>query len=562
MTSDKKTVSLLADLFVKKGLTDIVISPGSRNAPIILAFANHPKINALSVVDERSAAFFALGMAQQSGKTVAIACTSGSAPLNYAPAIAEAYYQKIPLLILTADRPPEMIDVGDGQTIRQENVFANFIKKSIQLPLDIEDESAFEEVNKTLNEAIHQTVFPVAGPVHINIPFDEPLYGVVSEQIESRVLKFTMAPKEMQAELEEVFVSDWLACKKVMILVGQHQPSQELNQLLQEFSSNKHLVVLSETTSNLNGSDFIDSIDNLLSAINDEEASDFQPDMLISIGGAIVSKQIKKFLRKHRPKAHWHIDGSGEKRDTFYCLSHAPAMEPVHFLKAVLPKVATLESSYQRRWLARRAKVEYLRHEYLSHIKYSDLKVFDILLNHIPADSLLHLGNSTPVRYSQLFGSLARFQYLSNRGVSGIDGQISTAAGSAFISRKLNTIISGDLGFFYDSNALMNHYLPANLKIIVINNGGGGIFRFIPGPDSSNHLEKFFEARHSWKAEHLALAFDVHYFKAENEETLTSILPEFYAELSRPALLEIFTPPEENAKILRDYFVFLKTAGH
>ena len=140
MTSDKKNVSLLANLFIKKGLSDIIISPGSRNAPIVIAFAGKPGVNSLSIVDERSAGFFALGMAQQTGKAVAVACTSGSAALNYAPSIAEAYYQKIPLLVLTADRPPELIERGYGQIIRQKEVYKNYIKASFELPVEIEDE--------------------------------------------------------------------------------------------------------------------------------------------------------------------------------------------------------------------------------------------------------------------------------------------------------------------------------------------------------------------------------------------------------------------------------------
>ena len=158
--------------------------------------------------------------------------------------------------------------------------------------------------------------------------------------------------------------------------------------------------------------------------------------------------------------------------------------------------------------------------DYLDSIPFCDFKVFETLMERIPAGSVLHFGNSTPVRYSQLFGSSKKFTCLSNRGVSGIDGQTSTASGVAFAGKDINTIITGDLGFFYDSNALMNLNLTPNFRIIVINNGGGGIFRFIPGPDSSSQLEQFFVAKHSWKAEKLAAAFDIHYFKAENLQQL------------------------------------------
>ncbi len=562
MTSDKKTVSLLADLFVKKGLSDIVISPGSRNAPIILAFANHPKINAISVVDERSAAFFALGMAQQKGKTVAIACTSGSAALNYAPAIAEAFYQKIPLLVLTADRPPHLVDVGDGQTIRQKDVFANFIKKSYQLPLDVESEDDLNAVNRQMNEAIQLTQYPEAGPVHLNIPFDEPLYQTVSKGAEAKVLNFDRDDHSGLESLKVRFLADWQKSQRVMILAGQGRKDQQLNNVLAQISENKNAVVLTETTSNLKGSGFVDCIDNVLTAIDDDENAEFQPDMLITLGNAVVSKKIKKYLREYRPKTHWHLSLSGEKRDTYFSLTYAPAIDPVSFLQHVISILPVKEEKFSRLWLGRKQKVELLREQYLAAVAWSDLKAFDLLLKQIPENSILHLGNSTPVRYSQLFGSLPRFQYFSNRGVSGIDGQLSTAAGSAYANGDLHSIITGDLGFFYDSNALMNQNLRSNLKIIVINNGGGGIFRFIPGPDSSPQLEKFFEAKHTYKAALLAKAFDINYFKAENEQDLNRVLPAFYGEARRPSLLEIFTPSETNARILRDYFSFLKTASH
>jgi 2-succinyl-5-enolpyruvyl-6-hydroxy-3-cyclohexene-1-carboxylate synthase len=180
-------------------------------------------------------------------------------------------------------------------------------------------------------------------------------------------------------------------------------------------------------------------------------------------------------------------------------------------------------------------------------------------MDKIPENSILHLGNSTPVRYSQLFGTSKKFTYHSNRGVSGIDGQVSTAAGAALANNKLNTIITGDLGFFYDSNALMNQNLTPNLKIIVVNNGGGGIFRFIPGPDKSPFLEDFFETKHTWNAKKIAETFDVKYFKASTEKELIRVLEMFYTKMDRPALLEIFTPSELNAEVLKNYFKELKS---
>lgn len=558
MTSDKKNISLLTELFVKKGLSDIIISPGSRNAPIIIAFANKPGIRALSIVDERSAAFFALGMAQQLGKAVAVACTSGSAALNYAPAIAEAYYQKIPLLVLTADRPSELIDRGYGQTIRQRNVYKNYIKTSFELPVDIEDETSFKKAEKIINEAINLTQYPEPGPVHINIPFREPLYGTSEEMIDAEVFGYEKEQVDLKPIISELSNS-WNNSDKVLIVAGQQQRDDELNELLSNIVDDKKVTLLSETTSNLNSENFIDCIDNVISTIEADESATFKPDLLITFGGQVVSKMIKKFLRDNPPIEHWHISPSGEEMDTYFRLKQVIPLEPKVLFNELLIRLPEKQPDYLNIWLNKKSQVVSRKKEYLNKIAYSDLKVFDFILSNLPGGINLHLGNSTPVRYSQLFGSDQRINYFSNRGVSGIDGQISTAAGSAYVTNNLNVLITGDLGFFYDSNGLMNNYLEANLKIIVINNSGGGIFRFIEGPSSTEQLEEFFEARHNWKAEKIAEAFDVKYYKAENIKQLNSVFTDFINDKKGPSILEIFTPPEENAEILKEYFNYLKS---
>ncbi len=558
MTSNKKTVSLLADIFVKKGLREIVLSPGSRNAPIIISFTLHTDIEAVSVVDEHSAAFFALGMAQQKQRAVAIACTSGSAVLNYASAIAEAYYQKIPLLILTADRPPNLIDVGDGQAIRQENVFANYIKKSYSLPLEISTEKEKEKAILLINEAIDQTQFPEPGPVHINLPFDEPLYGLTQIRETGKVLNTFEKQPPVDDNSRKEFLQHWQQSRKTLILAGQGMLSEKLNNILLYLSGFQQVAVMTETTSNLHSPAFMDEIDNLISEIPEEETADFQPELLITFGTSIVSKKIKKLLREHPAKHHWHISPSGEKRDTYFCLTGVIRTDAADFLIQEKENLTENPGEYRNFWQRHKNQVLQKRMAFLVKTGWCDLKVYELLFRGIPGNTLLHLGNSTPVRYAQLFGSIPEFHYFSNRGVSGIDGQVSTAAGAAFATKaKINTIITGDIGFFYDSNALMNLNLTANLKIIVINNGGGDIFRFIPGPDTSARREPFFATAHHWKAEMLAKAFNLRYFKAKNETELISQLPEFYREKNRPALLEIFTTQVENAQILKEYFGFM-----
>ena len=558
ITSDKNTVSLLADIFVKKGLSDIVISPGSRNAPIVLSFANHPEINALSIIDERSAAFFALGMSMEKRKATAIACTSGSAPLNYAPAIAEAYYQKVPLLIFTADRPPELIDVGDGQTIRQKDVYQNYIKASFELPENIDSPAAFELANRIINRAMDLAHFPEPGPVHINLPFSEPLYNTTDKPVEGTVLSMEKKSKTLSEKYLKQLAGEWSKHDKILMIAGQQSADESLNEMLSEFVANKNVVLLTETTSNLYDKNFVGCIDNVLTAIREDEEEAFKPDLLITFGQQVVSKKIKKFLRSYKPDEHWHISPSGEAMDTYKSLTKTIASKPGDFFKSMDALVATSSAEFAKSWLQKRDRVIDRREDFLADIAWSDLQVFDVLLQHIPVGITLHLGNSTPVRYAQLFGSRELITYRSNRGVSGIDGQVSTAAGAAFATDNINLLITGDVGFLYDSNGLMNQNLTPNLKIIVINNGGGGIFRFIPGPDTSPQLEKFFETKHNYTVEKLAGAFNIKYKKVGTTRELLYALPEFFNETEKPLLLEIFTPGNTNAQWLRKYFEYLK----
>jgi 2-succinyl-5-enolpyruvyl-6-hydroxy-3-cyclohexene-1-carboxylate synthase len=555
MTSDKKSIALLADLFVKHGLEDIIISPGSRNAPIIITFAGDPSVNAISITDERSAAFYALGMAQEKKKAVAIACTSGTAVLNYAPAIAEAYYHKIPMLILTADRPPEYIDIGDGQCIRQKDVYKNYIKASFEVPEDLSSEASFGLANEMINEAINLAHGPEPGPVHINLPFSEPLYHSTEETVSGKVDKHEGRHPELSESYIQQLADEWNRYERVLLIAGQQDRNEKLNDVLKKLVEEKNFVLLTETTSNLYGENFVGCIDNVLVAIKENEEKIHRPDLLVTFGGHVVSKKIKKYLRNNKPQEHWHISPSGDRLDTYFSLTKVIRSGPEDLFYRISSLLKPATPVFASAWMRKRNRVIDRREKFLDKTEYSDLKVFEMLLGHIPTGTTLHLGNSTPVRYAQLFGSNEWLTYRSNRGVSGIDGHISTAAGAAMASKDLHIVITGDLGFFYDLNSLMQ--VPANLKVILINNGGGGIFRFIPGPDTSPYLEKFFEARHDRKAEKFVEAFGLKYYKARSVVEMLYVLPEFFNEKEGSAILEIFTPGEKNAVILREYFKYL-----
>ncbi|MEJ2596247.1 MAG: 2-succinyl-5-enolpyruvyl-6-hydroxy-3-cyclohexene-1-carboxylic-acid synthase [bacterium] len=376
MTSDKKNVSLLVDIFIKKGLSDIIISPGSRNAPIVIAFAGKKQISARSIIDERSAAFYALGLAQQKKKAVALACTSGTALLNYAPAIAEAYYQKIPLLILSADRPPELIDQGDGQTIRQKDVYRNYIKKSFELPVVIDDPATRQIAEQVVNTAIDQTLFPEPGPVHINIPFREPLYQTMEKDIEGNVFSTVKSSDELSDKEMIELAAEWNAHPKKLIIAGQMDHDPALNTRLAALAKLNDVVILTETTSNLHDPNFIDTIDNVVSSFSEQEEKAYKPDLLISIGGQVVSKMVKKYLRLNPARSHWHFSPSGEDTDTYFILSRVLTARPSDFFKRLAPNIQVGDEPYSSHWIKKRDQLVTLRDDYLSKLPFSDFKVF------------------------------------------------------------------------------------------------------------------------------------------------------------------------------------------
>ncbi|MCF8372910.1 MAG: 2-succinyl-5-enolpyruvyl-6-hydroxy-3-cyclohexene-1-carboxylic-acid synthase [Bacteroidales bacterium] len=559
MTTDKTGIQHLADILYKKGLRTAILSPGSRNAPLVLAFNRHPGIECLSIIDERCAAFFALGMAQQSRKPVAIVATSGTAALNYAPAIAEAYYQEIPMIVLTADRPIEFIDQAEGQSIRQKGIYANYIKASFELPQEIYSNDDQWYNDRIVSQAFNEATIGRMGPVHINVPFREPLYQLAQPsssitKIITRVETRTSLPGTVLKNLTEI----WHLFPRKMILTGMLHPDMELNHVLENISEKSDLVVLTETASNLSSDCFFPSIDRVISSLSPTESSNFAPDLLITFGNQVISKMIKAFLRKNPPKAHWHIEASGYAPDTYQSLNKIIPVRPVDFINAILPITKGNAGDYQQLWKQRDKLNEEKHQEYLTNLPFSDLKVMEQILRAVPEFSNLQMANSTSVRYVQLFKPFKQLSYNANRGTSGIDGCTSTAAGAAYESKIPTTLITGDIAFLYDSNALWNKHFPQNLKIIILNNSGGGIFRFIEGSSDIEELEEFLETRHNFTAKHIAKNFNIDYTFCDKLNTLNDCLSHLYEKDQVPGILEIKTPAVESADILKSYFKFLK----
>ena len=535
-----------------KGIQHIVLSPGSRNAPLTIGFASDPFFTAYSIVDERCAAFFALGLAQQLRAPVVVVCTSGSALLNYYPAVSEAYYSHIPLVVISADRPASKIDIGDGQTIHQRHALALHTGYNANLS---EEDKALSYNTYLLNEALNTAALQRL-PVHINAPFEEPLY----QTLPAPTAHFHNEPKiSKQAALDPDkllhFINEGSYPKK-MVLIGVLPPGAIEQKWIAWLEKDPSILVLTENTANVVADSFIGMIDTFLAPIEKENLQELlRPDILISVGGMVVSKKIKEFLRKYPPKAHYCIDEQ-VGYDTFFVLTHHFKTNINTFLETIAPKLSPVASSYKDTWLSLYRKTLQKREMFLETIPFSDMASYKAIFEHIPAPYHIQISNSAPIRYAQLFHS-KDWQVYCNRGTSGIDGSTSTAIGASVLSPLPTLLITGDLSFFYNSNALWCNYIPKNFKIIVINNAGGGIFRILPTNKETSFFETFQETTHSLTAEHLCKMYGLSYLQAQCKEEVLKALEVFFKEKERPMLLEIFTPKEVNAGVLKDYFLSL-----
>ena len=549
----------ITDLCFKKNIKNIVISPGSRNAPLTLGFNLNPYFKTYSIVDERAAAFFALGIAQQIKFPVILVCTSGSALLNYYPAISEAYYSNIPLVILSADRPEKLLNIGDGQTINQKNVFNKNIGYSENLNQNdnyflnlfgLRDNNQ-EKINKALNFSIEKQ-----SPVHINIPFSEPLYEITNSLSVDSINKI---PRLNNQNVKKVssFRNKWQNSIKKIILIGLSSPDLLSEKSIDLLAGDSSLLVLTENTSNVYHPSFCNKIDQLIAPLTNNELKEFRPEILITIGGMIISKKIKAILRDNKPNEHWHI-GIHEANDTFFCLTKHFKTSPNNIISKLYENFNDNGSDFYNKWDLVISKRKEKHKEYLSNLIFCDFKVFDYVLNSIPSKSMLQVSNSSAIRYTQLFDLDSSINVFCNRGTSGIDGSTSTAVGAASVFKGNTVFITGDLSFFYDSNALWNNFIPSSFRVILINNKGGGIFKILTKDNNTELFKKFFETKHDLYAKDLCNMYGFEYFTSNNEDTLKNVLNDFYNESEKPRLLEVITDNDYNQDYLLNYFDYIK----
>ncbi len=558
MISDKKPVQDFIQLLEQHGIREIILCPGSRNAPFSISLASDKRFRLHSIVDERSAAFVAIGMAQQLNHTVAIICTSGTAALNFAPALAEAYYQRIPLLVVTADRPLEWIDQGEGQSIRQRDVYRNYVKASYEIAEEASEGDLVWYNARIMDEAMRLANEGVRGPVHINFPLREPLYNLV-ENTGEPVKMIGMSNAQLRMPDDEIasLQNRIATSSRVMVLAGQMQADSSILKAMLTFSHRGNVSILTEAHSNLANEGFVTTIDRMFAGLDEKSKSDLQPELLITVGHNIISRKIKALLRSGKTE-HWHVDISGEGLDTLKKLTKVIPVTPTEFFEKMNAGSDSIPSGYRERILAYNNSTSKAAQEFMASAPWSDLQAFYAIHSALPANSDVQMGNSSAVRYILLNDARPDLRYFGNRGVAGIDGCTSTAVGAAHISSKTTTLISGDIAFFYDSNAFWNNLDKSPLKIIVINNGGGGIFRIIDGPDpTSQALETYFETSHTRSAAGLAAMYGIPYHGAHDLDTVKAGLHWLYNQ-SSCAILEVNTPRLENSRILKDYFAFIQ----
>lgn len=549
--SDKENVNILTALLVAHGVKHAVVCPGSRNAPIVHNLNECPNITCHPVTDERSAGFYALGMAQILSHPVAVCVTSGTALLNLLPATAEAYYQHVPLVVISADRPAMWIDQQDGQTLPQLDALGRFVSKAVSLPEPSNDDERWY-CNRLVNEALLCCQRHDGSPVHLNVPISEPLFTFnVPALPTERVIRQVVATEDEDCRrcLEEILME----ARRPMIVVGQltYEVAMILRNTLQQLKT--EVVLLHECLSVGQPQ----QIDTVLQHIKDHE-SDYIPDTIIYIGGTLVSKKIKQFLRRCTHADTWIVNSEGRLYDTFQNLQGVVEGNPVYLLQQLNASIQLMkqqgslnfQQDFYHRWQQsiQSAAVDFSN----MNVPYSQLLAVRTLFQNlsISSDYLLHAANSMSVRLVNLFASDYVF---CNRGVNGIDGSLSTAAGCSLVTTQNVYCVIGDLSFFYDQNALW-HSLGGNFRVLLLNNGGGGIFQSLPGLKESAAHRSFISGQHHTSACGICQQNNVAYLSAHDEEELENNMNHFVNDnFDRPVVFEVFTSQEQDEQAMNEY---------
>lgn len=550
----------LAEVCARHGIRQAVICPGSRSAPLVLGFSNHKSITCRIIPDERAAGFIALGIAQATKTPVVLICTSGTAAYNFAPAVAEAFYQEIPLLICTADRPVEWIGQRDGQTIVQNQIYGSHVKSFFDVQAEDQPEGAWLS-NRMMNEAILISKSENPGPVHLNFPFREPLYPAATEKIsfgKPRIMRELRGVLALNTEELTSLTRRISSFKKILIIAGQNGGSENLKYLLNKIK----VPVVTEVISNISDiSNEINNADILLSGASDQSKKYLKPDLLITWGMGVVSKQVKLFLRNYSAAEHWHIQEYGKTADTFKQLTQVIRCTPEYFIQHIFFKSKNqsniTRSSYLLRWKKLNQEAGRIIENVLDQ-SASEASLIQEILRQLPTRCDLHLSNSMSVRHANLAGlpnSKKKINVFANRGTSGIDGCTSTAVGHQLMKKESQVLITGDVAFFYDNNAFWHGENISGMRICLINNHGGRIFQIIDGPKGRQETERFFVGPQSRNAQTFCKENQINYFQAttadlKDRKKIKKQLAEFMKPGADIRLMEFFFESGDDLQIL------------
>lgn len=560
MYSNKENVNILTSLLLEYGVSDAVVCPGSRNAPIVHNLSVCEAIRCRPVTDERSAAFYALGLAIATRRPTVVCVTSGSALLNVMPAVAEAAYQHVPLVVISADRPQQWIDQLDGQTIPQSDALGRFVRKAVQLPEPHNDEERWL-CRRLVNEAMHLATCQQGAPVHINVPISEPLFEFDTEQL-PQLSRFNnikrAAIKDASMDMPDAFHD----ATRPMIVIGQLAHGTISHETIRSLS--EKYVVMSEPLSNpsymtIHFDEAIRYIVSDNSSINDDEddKTAYYPDYVIYVGDTLVSKPARRFLRNAKAPSCLITPDAADIHDPLMTLTDIVECDS-DSINALLASLCDAPDTDERcrfhdRWQS--FLDAYAAHADAYAPEYSQMatvKYFEEQLADLDIDICVHYANSSAVRLACIY---AQHYVWCNRGVNGIEGSLSTAAGFSLATPDMTICVIGDLSFFYDQNALWNSNLRGNLRIILLNNRGGGIFRQLPGLSDSPAADDLVMASHENTAQGICTQNDIGYMSAKNmDEMQIGIVTLLTRESERPMLLEVFTDSNDDVKALEKYF--------
>jgi len=539
-TSDHRGASVLVTTLAQLGLRDAVISPGSRNAPFIISLVNHPLIKTHVVIDERSAAHVALGIALKNGTPAAVVCTSGTAAVNHGPAIAEAFHQRVPLISITADRPVDAIGKGHGQTVIQSQLFSHHTLYCATID---ESQHSDNEIIEMAQDAWSSACG--GGPSHLNVPFEEPLYGkAVCQEIAIPLPNPTSKPA---LTIPRTLIENG---RRAILIAGPRGIWKQ--------GVKTSLPGVSEKFSGIKGDALIASGDLLASGnildIKDSTEHRNTPSAIITVGQPVMSKSLRKQLTAlHVPHVHVGDDGAG--LDTFGSLVESVNADPCEWL-SFYEREVTQSDEFAAFIVKEKTRIKTIHEQALEAVKWSDLSAYREVFKAINK-GFIHFANSTSARYAMLFDTVnsaeGDIQLHANRGVAGIDGCTSTAVGHALTTQEDVLLVSGDVAFLYDINGLASvQELPDNIKVIVVNNGGGGIFRWLEGPHEVGLLASHFEAKPKTTIKAASRFCGLTYFCADDAESTQKKLSEFI-QFTGPAVLEIVTDPKMSSDVYKKY---------